>query len=239
MQLPDWIWRFWIPKKSVIDGFTVVTDERVPIHIRKKIYRGQYERSERAAVNQYVALGDRVLEIGTALGVVGLACARRCGGETLHYEPNPATQAIIRENFALNGRACRLKQKAMTAKGGVVRFQVADNIWSSSLFDRGLERTIEVQSDAIEDVIASFRPTVIVMDVEGAELQIVEGSKFDGVRAVIFEVHPKLIGESGQVQIDEHLKAAGFVASASGGGKTKKCLVYLRPYKPQTYSGGK
>ena len=79
MHILDWIWRLWIPKKPVI---TVVTDERVPLQIRKKIHRGQYEQSEKIVDNQYVAFGDRVLESGTALGVMELACAQTSGMQT-------------------------------------------------------------------------------------------------------------------------------------------------------------
>jgi FkbM family methyltransferase len=227
-SLIDLFWAFIIPGTSRIDGFRVVTDTRIPLKIRKKLFSGGYEGPERAAVKRFINSKDRVLEIGCGLGVVALTCERASPGHCLHYEPNPDVQEIIRENFMLNGFQCNLVQKAITAHGQRVTFHIADNIWSSSIIDRSLERTVEVDSEAIEHVISAFAPTVVVMDVEGAELEIIEASQFIGVRVLIFETHLMLIGALGIGKIQRHLRSLGFTEQAQEGGKTMKSVVYAR-----------
>ncbi len=217
-----------IPKVSMIDGLKVITDARIPLKIRKKIHRGRYEKSEREALSKIITADDRILEIGCGVGVVAMICERLCPGRCIHYEPNPEVRSLILENFEMNGLRCSLVSKAITANGGPVVFHVADNIWSSSLIDRDLQRTITVESQAIDEAVSGFSPTVVVIDAEGAELEIIEAGAFVGVRCLIVEVHIMLIGALGVERIKTRLKSLGFTEISESDGRTMQTLTFSR-----------
>lgn len=184
----------------------------VTLSVAKEIIRGGYELAERQLARQALRPGDKVLEIGSGVGVVGLLCASIVGDRNVTlYEANPALEPTIRRNFALNGMTPHLVLKAVTVDGGPVTFFQNENVISSSIYDRKLEsRKIEVGSDAINTVLAARQATVIVMDVEGAEVGLLQSADLAGVREIIVEVHPKIVGADATEQMLTHLRTLGF-----------------------------
>jgi len=200
-------------RQMTIDGVKVITDrKRIPPFIQKLLFRKQYEDHERALVREHLRRGDRVLEIGCGIGLVSLVATRVCGeGNVFSYEANPRMEEIIRENYRLNGWEPDLTMKAVTADGRRLKFFQEANILSSSLIDRNLDgREIEIESVAINDAIRRHDPTVIVMDVEGAEEEILPVADLEGVRALILELHPHIIGEAKVSALVKDLEARGF-----------------------------
>ena len=200
-------------KRFKIDDVVVSTDKaHMPRFIRKMLFRGLYEDHERALVRQSLHEGDRVLEIGCGIGLVSLVATKVCGeGNVFSYEANPLTEKIIRENYRLNGWKPNLFMKAITADGRRLKLFQHDNIIFSSLFDRGLEGDeIEIESVAISDAISRHDPTAIVMDVEGAEEEILPAANLDGVRVLILELHPHIIGADKVNDLVQDLENRGF-----------------------------
>ena len=84
------------------------------------------------------------------------------------------------------------------------------SLLSSSIFDRGAADGIAVESSAINDAIAEAQPTVLVIDAERAELDIVHAADLTGIRAILVETHAKFTGQEGVDRMAEHLHAQGF-----------------------------
>ena len=196
-----------------IDGVSVITDKnRIPRFIQKLLFRGQYEDHERRLLRENLRPGDRVLEIGCGIGLVSLVATKVCGeGNVFSYEANPAMEEIIRDNYRLNGWEPNLFMKAITADGRRLTFFQQDNVLSSSLIDRKMAgREISIESVAINDAIARHHPTAIVMDVEGAEEEILPVADLSGVRALVLELHPHIIGEERVAELVKGLEGQGF-----------------------------
>ena len=154
---------------------------------------------------------DRVLEIGGGIGFVSLLCAKICGpANVLTYEANPAMVATIERNYALNNMKPTLRSKAITARDREVTFFINDNIISSSLHERKEGRAQTVAADPLDEVIAEWKPTAIVMDVEGAETTILPASQLAGVKKLILELHPHIVSESSVASMKAHLQQLGF-----------------------------
>ncbi|MBL4556551.1 MAG: hypothetical protein JKP98_03220 [Rhodobacteraceae bacterium] len=62
---------------------------------------------------------------------------------------------------------------------------------------------------SLSRLIADVRPTVVLCDVEGGELDLFAGADLAGVRAVILELHPRVYGEEGTAQVLHALRQAG------------------------------
>ena len=128
----------------------------------------------------------------------------------LPYEPNPRTRSVVEKNFHLNGLTPQLRSRAVNINGGTAKFYFAENIYSSSLYDRDLGGETEVPCDAMQDVLDEFNPNVIVMDVEGAEVDLLPESDLNSLSKLIVELHPEIVGEDRIQKLLELLAQQGF-----------------------------
>ena len=204
--------RLFQVKTITLDGI-IVSTELGPIgkRVRDGLFKGTYEEPERILIRAALGPGDRVLEIGGGVGFVSLLCAKICGAaNVLTYEANPRMAEVIQRNYALNEVAPTLRAKAITAREREVTFFVNDNIISSSLHERKQGRALTVPADPLDEVIAEWKPTAIVMDVEGAETTILASSRLAGVTKIILELHPQIVGEPAILTLKQQLGALGF-----------------------------
>jgi FkbM family methyltransferase len=178
------------------DGITLNSDASVSSTVRNGLYKGGYEAAERMLLKRHLKPGQRVLEVGAGIGFVGLLATRIAGaGNVLSYEANPGLEPVIRANYALNSPVPDLRMRAVTTDGAPVVFHRSDNIVSSSIYDRPeASQRMEVQSDALEDVIAEFRPDLLILDVEGYEVDLL-ASPPDGPSKYLIELHPHVVGK--------------------------------------------
>jgi FkbM family methyltransferase len=186
--------------------------EDVPKSVRSALFKGTYEKFECDLVKQHVTAGAKILEIGTGIGLVSLVATRLSGqGNVLSYEANPKMEATIRANYLLNGFEPNLRMKALTADGRELTFFQDQNILSSSLHERDIKSTtITVPSVAINDVLKEAAPSVILMDVEGAEVELLEIADLSNVKVMIIEMHPHIVGHDVIDGLLESLNAQGF-----------------------------
>ncbi len=86
-----------------IGGFDIFVADDYGPSVREALNSGQYEARERALVTHFLRPGDRVIELGTAVGVVAMTAAAIIGApHLLTFEANPYILADARENFARN-----------------------------------------------------------------------------------------------------------------------------------------
>ncbi len=182
------------------------------MQIRRMLYGGAYETSECDFVERTVRAGDRVLELGAGIGLVGLIATRLCGEDNvMTCEANPDLESLIRKNYDLNGWRPNLLMKAVTSDGRDVEFFVSSKLLSSSTFNcEPTGNCIVVGSCAIGKLIERQRPTVVVMDVEGGKSELIPAADLSGVRAFIVEMHPQVVGAERVDDLLENLESKGF-----------------------------
>jgi len=215
-HLKIWLRKRLKPQTISIWGVTVATDlGTVTKDIRKALYREDYEASEARLVRDHLRADDRVLEVGGGVGLISLLCAKTCGAENLSiFEPNPTAATAIESNFALNGMTPDITQAAMALEDGEIEFFMNDNIFSSSLIDRKNDaKPVAVTTRDIRAAIADKKPTVLVMDIEGAEIDVLPHSAAPSVRAMIVELHPHIVGQEAVDGLIETMAAAGYPVS--------------------------
>ena len=205
-------------------GVRIGCGQDIPRSVRSSLFKGTYEEFECELVKRIVRTGDHVLEIGTGIGLVSLLSTRMAGeGNVLSYEANPALEEVIRGNYERNGWEPNLRMRAVTVDGGPLTFYQNENIVSSSTIERKLEqREITIDSDPIAEVIGRHRPDVIVMNVEGAEIDLLTAPDLSGVRAIVVETHPHIVGAEATDAMLAHLHAQGFETRAF---RHKTCLL--------------
>ncbi|MBO6891889.1 MAG: FkbM family methyltransferase [Roseibium sp.] len=200
------------PKTITLNGIRLTTErDHVPKDIQKQLYQNRYESQELSLVRAALVPGDRVLEVGAGIGFIGIACAKICGQDNiLSYEPNPAMKAVIEKNYQLNGLRPNLRNKVLDVEAGEVEFYFSEGVLSSSLIDRNQGSATRVEADGISQVMDDFAPTAIVMDVEGAEIELLRRCSLDGVSKLVIEMHPHVVGPEQIDDLCDYLKDTGF-----------------------------
>ena len=210
-----------------IDGISMRIDPRMsPMNVRK-LAEGRHTQHERELLAGALHEGDRVLELGGGIGMVAIECARRIGSEAVtSYEANPELESLIRENYSLNGVSPDLRIAMVGEAEGSRSFHVSAKFSQSSIYDVGqADHAVEVPVHDFARVMAELRPTALVVDIQGAERELFRWGRFDGVRLILVEMHPHIVGLAGMLAIRRRLRAEGFTETERSGNS----YVYERP----------
>jgi FkbM family methyltransferase len=193
---------------STVGGFNIFIDnERYTTTILKALDNDTYERRERELTAGLVLPSDRVIEAGTAIGIVSMTAALIVGAESvLTFDANPDIMADARQNFARNALS------GIKSRNGVLKnrqhfephieavdFYVDEAFWASRLDASpntpGIKKTVKVPIYWLEDEIRSHAANVIVCDIEGGEVELLKQADLAGIRLIIMETHYRAVGE--------------------------------------------
>jgi FkbM family methyltransferase len=182
------------------------------------IDNGQYEQHEIALVKKYLEKNDRVLELGTGLGFVSAYCAKIIGSEQVFsFEGNPELEPQIKKLYSKNKVNPKSYIAMLGEKQGQKSFYVNENSFLASSGTSGREKNIkQVKELNLNDVIATIRPSYLVMDIEGGEYDIFRIIDFQTIRKVQFELHPIALTKEKIDFIFELLSAQNFRQQGDG-----------------------
>ncbi|MDG1532683.1 MAG: FkbM family methyltransferase [Paracoccaceae bacterium] len=208
--------RFLKTKIRKLDGVRVATDNTIPNFVRSVIYKGTYEGAERELLKGVIRAGDTVLEVGAGIGFMGLMAARLAApGRVVSFEANPNLKDVIEKNYSLNENQPELRMQAMTVDGASVTFNASPNLISSSLYSRDAKQvSVTVDSAAIEAVFSELQPDIMVMHVEGAEVDLLANGDLASARALLIELHPHIVGQGRISELLTSLEGRGFIQTA-------------------------
>lgn len=178
-----------------------------------------YEAPERAFCDRFIRPSDRVCELGGCLGIVSMTINRRLDQPATHLviEANPQLIPLLEANRALNHGAYRVQHGAV-GDGSALPLDVSQGLLKSMCARGEAPRVEIVPGCTVDTLFAQHGPfDVLVMDVEGAEEQVLlgEGTAWRGVRLIILEWHPSIIGEDAFHRAQQALRDAGFDCVAS------------------------
>jgi FkbM family methyltransferase len=197
--------------------------------MRTILYSGAYEEREYEVLSRLLEPADRVLELGSGLGFITVVCAQRCSSVS-SVEANPLLLDTLRETFRRNGVAPQLLSGMVCSTGAEQTLFVGRDFWSSSSYDRGGAAT-RVGGLAFGQLLAEHLPTVLVIDIEGAELGLTSETIAPGVRTVVIELHAKVTGVDGARRVRDWIAGQGFEVTHDWGDRS--VVVYERPRGPR------
>ena len=190
-----------------------LTDTRI-----RRIDEARYEGDEIAGALAVVQSGDRVLEMGAGLGIVGAVTALNAKpAAILSFEANPDLIPHARALYAENklDDVVELRNEVVISapnRPDTVTFHIQNSFLGSSLIAKTTRKTrpVEVPTAGFDDLRDAFRPDVLIMDIEGGELDFLEHADLHGIRAVVIEFHPDVYGVQGAKACKNALRQAGF-----------------------------
>ena len=179
-----------------MDSIRLKLDERIaPMNV-VKVLEGRHSSHERAMLREILRPGDRVMELGGGIGTVAITAARIVGSDNVvSYEPNPGIEDLIRENYALNNVSPTLKTCLVGEKAGSATFYVNERFSRSSMIKaEGESRPVEVPVVPLADELATFRPNVLVVDIQGSEKDFIGYADLGSIQWLVIEFHPDMLG---------------------------------------------
>ncbi len=202
-----------------IDGITMRVDPRMSEHNIRKLMSGRHTRHERDLLGGSLRNGDRLLELGGGIGMVAIHSALRLGSDSVFsIEANPDLESLIRDNYALNGVFPTLQMCMVGPAPGSHVFHQAAKFSRSSGHVAGpdtVEITVPVR--ALNDELGRIRPTVMVVDIQGGEVELFGYADLSGLRLLLVEIHPDLIGIDAANRLRRRIRAAGFIDAGQAG----------------------
>lgn len=147
---------------------------------------GTAEPDMQAALNLLVRPGMTIYDVGANVGFISMIAARLTGpqGRVVCFEPLPSNVRQIQYNAALNNFShVTVREEAMSDEEGQGCFEVTDFPTTGRLMNDNLhpESTgkLNVRVRRLDAVVAEAKlplPDLIKMDVEGAEVNVLEGA---------------------------------------------------------------
>jgi FkbM family methyltransferase len=207
---------FWVKYDS-----DLVINVSLKDYIQSSIFfNGYYERTIVEWLCSELSPTDVFWDVGANIGAITLVAARRCA-RVVAFEPEPTTMAKLRNNVHVNGlNNVRLEPIALSDQDGDVMLTLGPEC-NSGMNSIALRRTdrpsISVKTttaDAFLSAIASDAPTVMKIDVEGAEARVLRGAPklltCPRLRAIMFESKAGAEGRPEDRALLSSLEGAGF-----------------------------
>lgn len=223
----------WLRGEAHVNGIVLPIDRSVlSPHMELTLAAGRYERRERALSARIVRPGDVVLELGAGLGFLSSYLRKFTGaGKIVCVEANPNLIPYISRVHAVNGiGGIELLNGVVVPRpdgAASVPFYCRRDFWASSLDPSSpFEAVVNVGALSFPDILERHRPDVLVMDIEGGELDLLTTPSAGSIRAAVVETHLGHYGPDGLRAIEANFARLGFVEDA--GGRDRDVRTFVR-----------
>lgn len=192
-----------------------VDPKQIGAEVAENLLSGDYEQREVRMIKMFLERHDTVVELGAGIGFIGMLCARTVGGKNVHsFEANPLMKDVITGNYALNeGDPPTLNigfLSASTEETGDVAFYVPDEFWAASLSPLENAKIVYTPKLSLNTQLAKLKPSFLVMDIEGGEIDIVNALEPGSICKIAMELHPHVTGQKAIDDMVIRLKSLGF-----------------------------
>ena len=200
-----------------VDGVRIRLHNSLTYDVVRALRSQYYEGPERQLIETELQPDDSVMELGGGLGYISTICSLRTDpARVFVYEANPRLEEIIRDTHRLNRVRPHLHMCMVGKERGVATLYVSTDFLVSSTvprYEAGDAVTVEVLS--LREELERIRPTVLIADIEGGEYELMGEFPLPSCRLVMFELHPKILGEDRAIQVLNRMGDLGFRISAS------------------------
>ena len=182
--------------------------------VRRLLRTDHYELKEAEAALRIVKKDDVVLELGGGIGYMSTLVATKCNVREVHsFEANPYLIPYIKSVHAANDVTnAHVHHAILGPRKGQVDFYLRDPMLGSSM--QLLKGEVDPSSTKVDVLNAKatfkkIKPTVLICDIEGAEVDLIPQLDLTGIRAAIIETHPQWIGPKGMNKVMRAFMDAG------------------------------
>lgn len=214
----------WVFLKGLIHGKDIVSISGIRLaldhdimsnHMLEVLRSGMYERAETREISRIIQPGERIVELGAGLGFLAIAVAKLDTAASIAvYEANPKLIPLISRNQRLNGVEFQVYNQIVlpTDDAATVPFYIRKDFWASSLAPQpwGYVEQVDVPVISSAEMLRRHEPTMLVVDIEGGELELFRDISLAGVKKIYVELHQKAIGPLGMKRVFEFFSSHDF-----------------------------
>jgi FkbM family methyltransferase len=192
---------------------------------------------------------DVVYDIGANVGTYTCFLSERLQpNQVVALEPHPSNLASLRSNLELNNTDAIVIERALSDTNGTAELKVASQDKGEGKHSLAIDsdkETITVELAAGDQLIESGEipaPTVLKIDVEGAEYQVLQGLEqtlqSDPCRLIYVEVHPEPLSDydSSMKEIEILLESVKYDVTTLQNQNRSESFVKAIKHQPDTDS---
>ena len=157
------------------------------------LYCGLIDFYEMGFLLHFLRPEDLFADVGANVGVYSILASGEKGAQSVAFEPVPETMDVFRENIRLNNLEGKIKalQMGIGAKSDSLHFHQDLGINNRVQESQG-DSDLKVKVDSIDACFLDRPPTLLKIDVEGYEQEVIQGAKNTladpGLQAIIIEL---------------------------------------------------
>lgn len=161
------------------------------------LYCGLFEFEDQSFLLHFLRENDLFVDIGSNIGVYTILSSAHCKSKTIAIEPIPNTVEILKSNIKLNNI-----ENLVTVKPFGISKKPEKLFFTNSLdsinhvktkLDDENENYIEINTDSLDNIIGNVNPTMLKIDVEGFEKEVINGGENTlsnlSLKAIIIELN--------------------------------------------------
>lgn len=177
--IADWLrWQVGarlVPGPVVVPfvGRTVLVVEPGMTGATGNVYSGLHEFADMAFVLHFLRPTDTFGDVGANVGSYSVLAGGVCGASGVAVEPVPTTCSKLRRNLVANGLAERVSVETRCVGAAVGTIRMTNNLDTTNRITMAEgEGTVEVPVTTLDDLFSNGSPTLLKVDVEGFEADV-------------------------------------------------------------------
>ena len=192
--------------------------------VMKSLRRGVYENARVKCLAGMVEAGDRIIDIGGGMGFTSALMAMGGLPELIvSIDGHPGVQAYAARLHDLNGVSGVIHRNALVVTVKAAdreKFYLSADFWGSSMIPEVRDQTgvADIPVLSFSDLIAEYRPNMLVIDLEvmkeymrpGAASGPVEAMDLSGIDKVVVHLPMHLGGQRGIKRVFDFFSAQDF-----------------------------
>jgi FkbM family methyltransferase len=217
---PNRIRRRSPPKFYALNGVSLRAEHRqIKGEVLEEILGGYYEGEEAACCLALLRKDDIVLEVGSGLGYLSTLIGKTGLARKIYaVEADPSLIPIIQDTHRINRITAEIHHGVFGGTQGPRQFYIADLFWANSVDGvQGVQKIVTVQGLPWSKSLVEWRPSLVVMDIEGGEAELIPLGFPQSVRRLVIEFHPAVYGKEKQDELLSRLEAIGFAVAVQKG----------------------
>ena len=176
------------------------------------IYAGLHEFNDMAFCLHLLRSEDLFVDVGANIGSYTVLASKVVGADSITLEPVPNTFSRLQRNISINEISSLVDARccAVGAANGAIKFSSDCDTTNRVVDDKYKGTSVEVPVMSLDEILQTLKPTLIKIDVEGYEPEVMEGAKEtlknDSLLAVLLETVNS--------EIENALKENGFISAS-------------------------
>ncbi len=180
-------------------------------HMLDTLRRGYYENEEAEALALIIQANEVVMELGGGIGFLSTLLAKNSQVKAVHvFEANPHLIDAIHRTHSLNGVSACVYNEIVGKSDQPVNFYIHEDFWASSTIPSVGQTIVKVAQSCFQSRLDQIKPTLLIVDIEGGEIEVFDNINLNGVKKILIEIHQNVIGREGVKHVFDTLSAEGF-----------------------------